>query len=302
MIKNVLLCGLGATGCIFANKINKCDDINLRILVDKPRFERYSKSPVQLNGEVLHFDYIFPEDDNYKADLIFITTKSDGLLCAVENIKNFVKPDTRIMSLLNGISSERVLAEKYGADKVITSYWIGHSAMRNGNKVTHDGVAKIVFGTKENSDERLNDIKELFEKSNINYENPEDIEYSIWLKYLMNVSTNQPSAVYNMTFGEMRNSKEIRELIKNLMGEVQKIAKAEGVKSTENMIEDAKKALRTMLPEGKTSMLQDVLAKRKTEVDIFAGTIIELGKKHGIPVPYNELMKEKIEAIHQNHS
>ena len=302
MIKNLLLCGLGATGCIFANKINKCDDINLRILVDKPRFERYSKSPVELNGEVLHFDYIFPEDDNYKADLILITTKSDGLLSAVENIKKFIKPDTIIMSLLNGISSEKIIAEKYGRDKVITSYWIGHSAMREGNKVTHDGVAKIVFGSKDKSDKRLPDVKELFEKAKIDYEIPEDIEYSIWLKYLMNVSTNQPSAVYNMTFGEMRNSKEIRELIKNLMEEVQKIAKAEGVKNTERMYGDAKNALRTMMSEGKTSMLQDVLAKRKTEVDIFAGTIIELGKKHGIQVPYNELMREKIEAIHQSYS
>ena len=158
------------------------------------------------------------------------------------------------------------------------------------------------FGLKDKSDKRLLDVKELFEKAKIDYEIPEDIEYSIWLKYLMNVSTNQPSAVYNMTFGEMRNSKEIRELIKNLMDEVQKIAKAEGVKNTERMYEDAKNALRTMMSEGKTSMLQDVLAKRKTEVDIFAGTIIELGKKHGIQVPYNELMREKIEAIHQSYS
>ena len=301
MIKNVLLCGLGATGCIFADKIKKSDDINLKILVDKSRFERYSKTPMELNGEVIEFDYILPENDDFKADLILITTKSDGLLSAVENIKNFVSDNTIIMSLLNGISSEKIIAEKYGANKVITSYWIGHSAMRDGNKVVHDGVAKIVFGSKDKSDKRLEDIKDLFEKSHINYEIPEDIEYSIWLKYLMNVSTNQPSAVYNMTFGEMRKSKEVRELIKNLMEEVQKIAKAEGVKNTDRMYEDAKKSLRTMMSEGKTSMLQDVLAKRKTEVDIFAGTIIKLGQKHNIPTPYNQMMKEKIDTIHLNY-
>ena len=301
MIRNVLICGLGATGCIFANKIKKSDDINLKILADKSRFERYTKTPMELNGEVIEFDYILPENNDFKADLILITTKSDGLLSAVENIKNFVKDDTIIMSLLNGITSEKIIAEEYGFDKVITSYWIGHSAMREGNKVVHDGVAKIVFGSKDKSDKRLKDIKELFEKSDINYEIPEDIEYSIWLKYLMNVSTNQPSAVYNMTFGEMRNNAEIRDLVKNLMKEVQMVAKAEGVKNTEKMYEDAKKSLRTMMSEGKTSMLQDVLAKRKTEVDIFAGTMIKLGAKHNIPVPYNKLMQEKIELIHQQY-
>ena len=55
------------------------------------------------------------------------------------------------------------------------------------------------------------------------------------------------------------------------------------------------------MSDGKTSMLQDVLAKRKTEVDIFAGTIIELGQKHNIPTPYNEMIKEKIDAIHLNY-
>lgn len=302
MIKNVLMCGLGATGCIFANKINKNKNVDFRILVDSQRLERYSKNPMELNGEILKFNYILPENEDFKADLILITTKSDGLISAVENIRNFVKDDTVIMSLLNGVTSEKIISDAYGLDKVITSYWIGHSAMREGNKVIHDGVAKIVFGSKDKSDKRLEDIKKLFEKSDINYEIPEDIEYSIWLKYLMNVSTNQPSAVYNMTFGEMRKSKEVRELVKNLMTEVQKIAKAEGIKNTEKMYEDAKKALRLMTPEGKTSMLQDILAKRKTEVDIFAGTMIELGKKHNIPVPYNEMMMREIEKEYKSSS
>ena len=56
-----------------------------------------------------------------------------------------------------------------------------------------------------------------------------------------------------------------------------------------------------MTPEGKASTLQDVLAKRITEVDMFAGAIIELGAKHNIPVPYNAFMKEMIDIIHLNY-
>ena len=300
MIKNVLMCGLGATGCIFADKINKNKDFDFRILVDSVRFERYTKNPMELNGRILEFNYILPENKDFKADLILITTKFDGLKSAVENIKNFVKDDTIIMSLLNGVTSEKIIAEKHGQDKVITSYWIGHSAMREGNKVTHDGVGKIVFGSKDGLTEKVLNVKDFFEKSKIDYEIPEDIDYSIWLKYMLNVSTNQPSAVFGATFGEMRESEKIRDIVKNLMMEVQLIAKAEGVKNTERMYEDAKNALRGMIPEGKTSMLQDVLAKRKTEVDIFAGTMIEFGKKHNIPVPYNEMIKTKIEDIEKN--
>ena len=56
-----------------------------------------------------------------------------------------------------------------------------------------------------------------------------------------------------------------------------------------------------MSPTGKTSMLQDVLSKRKTEVDIFAGTMIEYGKKYNIPTPYNTVIKNIIESIEQNY-
>lgn len=301
MIKNVLMCGIGATGCIFANKINKNKDFDFRILVDSERLERYTKKPMELNGEILNFNYILPESEDFKADIILITTKSDGLNSAIENIKNFVNKDTIIMSLLNGVTSERIISKEYGEDKVITSYWIGHSAMREENKVTHDGVGKIVFGSKKGLTENVLKVKDFFEKCRIDYEIPEDIEYNLWLKYMLNVSTNQPSAVYQMTFGEMRKSEKIRNIVQNLMKEVQMVAEAEGIKNTDKMFEDAKNALRTMMPDGKTSMLQDVLAKRKTEVDIFAGTMIELGKKHNIPVPYNELMQERLELIHQHY-
>lgn len=300
MIKNVLLCGLGAVGSIYANKIN--DYADLRILVDKSRLERYTNSPLCLNDKILNLKYILPEEENFKADLIIISTKNDALPVACKNIENFVKNDTIIISLLNGIVSEKICAEKYGWDKLLLSYWIGHSAMRSGNKVVHDGVGTLVFGSKNPNNKNVLRLKEFFDFANIEYEIPEDIEYNLWRKFMLNVAANQPSAVYGVTFGEMQNNPELGELIKKLMEEVQNVAKAEGVKNTERMVSDALISLSKMCPEGKTSMLQDVLAKRKTEVDFFAGTVIELGKKNNIKTPYNQMMKDKIETIHQSYS
>ena len=54
-----------------------------------------------------------------------------------------------------------------------------------------------------------------------------------------------------------------------------------------------------MCPEGKTSMLQDIEAGRKTEVEMFAGAVIEMGKKYNIPTPYNKMLKEMIEIIEE---
>ena len=73
----------------------------MRILVDKNRLERYKKNPTVFNRRVLNFNYILPEATDFKADLIIIATKFDGLQEVITNIKNFVHEGTIILSLLN---------------------------------------------------------------------------------------------------------------------------------------------------------------------------------------------------------
>mgnify|MGYP004476454529 FL=1 len=299
-IKNVLVCGIGAVGSIYADKIEKFTPQNLRVLVDKARLERYKKNPTVFNGRVLDFNYILPNDTSFKADLIIIATKFDGLNDVIKNIKNFVYDDTVILSLLNGVTSEKIIAKTYGREKLLYSYFIGHSAIRDGRNITHDDVNTIVYGSENSNDfENVERIQDFFEQAGINYLIPDDIIHSLWLKYMLNVSANQTTAILRMNFGEMLENDKCMDFAINVMKEVQAIAKAEGVRNTESMIDETIEHLHTMIPEGKTSMLQDVEAGRKTEVEMFAGTVIKLGKEFGIPTPYNKIIKEMIEIIHR---
>lgn len=300
-IKNVLICGLGAIGSIYADKIQKFNPDSLRVLVDEERFERYSSNPIIFNGNELHFNYILPNDDNFKADLVIIATKYDGLSDVIKNMKNFIQSDTVILALLNGVTSEKIIAETYGREKLLYSYFIGHSAVRTGRNVIHDDVNTIVYGSENTADiENVQRVKKYFDSVGINYKIPEDIMHSLWLKYMLNVSANQSTAILRLTFGEMLANEKCMDFAINIMKEVQQIAKAEGVKNTDIMIDETIAHLHKMIPEGKTSMLQDVEAGRKTEVDMFAGTVIELGLKHNIQTPYNQIIKEILDAIYQN--
>ncbi len=303
-IKNVVICGIGAVGSIYANKINEYNSNFLRVLVDRTRLQNYTTNPKIFNGKPLYFNYILPENNDFKADLIIIATKFDGLNETIKNIKNFVKEDTIILSLLNGVTSEELIAEKYGWKHTLLSYFIGHSAMRYGNNITHDGVGTVVFGIKDKTQTDIRDIelvKNYFDKVGLDYKIPDDMQRDLWLKFMLNVSSNQPSAILGMTFGQMQSNQKFMDFFVKIMEEVRKIAKAQGVKNTETMIDEALETFNKMIPEGKTSMLQDVESKRKTEVEMFAGTIIELGKKHNIPTPYNQIMKEMIEIIHESY-
>ena len=303
-IEKVLVCGIGAIGSIYANAINEYDSKNLRILVDKKRLENYTQNPKIFNGKPLNFNYILPDATDFKADLIIIATKFDGLNDVIKNMANFVKNDTVIISLLNGVTSEEIISKKYGWKNLPIAYYIGHSAMRDGNNITHDGVGTIVFGINDKtktSEECLERIKKYFDKAKIEYKIPEDMPHAYWLKYMLNVSSNQPSAILRMTFGDMQSNKKFMEFLVKIMKEVQAIAKAEGIKNTDKMIDEALKSFSKMTADGKPSTLQDVEGHRKTEVDMFAGTMIEFGKKHNIPTPYNMVLKDMLEVIQEGY-
>ena len=291
-MKKVIICGLGAVGMTYAVKLRgKCE---LKILVDAKRLERYTNNKPLFNGEEQTFDYILPSDSSFVADLIIIATKSYGLIPAIGNIKNFTTSDTTIISLLNGISSEELIQKTYPQAKVLKSYFIGHSAVRDGDSVTQDGVGTIVV---ENNPE----IGIFFEECGIDYSVPDDIDYSMWLKFTMNIFSNQVSAILNMTFGDLKKNKTFIEFAKKIIAEVRQIAEKKGVNNTENLEKDALYALSLMCNEGKTSMHQDILAGRKTEVDIFAGEIIKLGKEFNVLTPYNQVLYDLIKIAEENN-
>ena len=301
-IKNVIICGLGAIGTIYALKLKGCT--NLKILADEKRIERYKKNPVIFNGTECDFSFILPEEKNFNADLVIIAVKNSGLDAAADSIKNFVDENTIILSLLNGISSEEYLASIYGWEKLLFSYFVGHTSTRKGTEISFDGVGEIVFGEKENSNlsKKVLAVKNLFEDAKIDYSIPEDMEYSMWKKFLVNVGTNQASAILGGAYKLFQNSEKSMNLAKNFMKEAQKIAEVSGIKNSEKMLDEALEIINSMLPETKSSMLQDVEAARKTEVEIFAGKVVELGKKFNIPTPYNKIAFEIISALDEKSS
>ena len=287
----VIICGLGAVGLTFAVKFRKkCE---LRILVDEERLARYKKNKPTLNGAEQNFEYILPSED-FEPDLIIISTKSSGLASAIESIKNFVRKDTIIISLLNGVSSEEIIANAYPEAKVLKSYFIGHSAVREGNLVTQDGVGEIVV-------ENDSDVIKILKDAGVDYTAPDDMNYSLWLKFTMNVFSNQASAILNMTFGDLKKNSAFIDFAKKVISEVRVVAEKKGINNLENLEYDALKALARMCDEGKTSMYQDILAGRKTEVDIFAGEVIRLGKEFNISTPYNQVMYDMIKVLEEKN-
>lgn len=294
-IKNVLICGLGAIGGYYASVISNNSRFNLKVLIDGNRLEKYKKYPRIINDKIYNFDYILPSDTTYSADLIIIATKSSGLNAAIKNIENFVNDNTVILSFMNGISSEVELEKHYGEDKVLYSYLLGHTFFRKDCVITHDGNAKIIFGSKYKDDKKVDTVKEFFDEIGVQSEISHNIITSLWNKFCFNCCANQLSAITGQTFGELRTNEKSLSIMKCIANEVSLIAEREGIQGYDEFWENTKRSLDLMIPEGKTSMLQDVEAGVKPETDIFGKTVVEYGKKHGVEIVYNKIISDLID-------
>jgi 2-dehydropantoate 2-reductase len=300
-ISQVIIVGLGAIGTIYAAKLQRYDPACVRVVVDSNRMERYRAQGVTLNGVRHDFNYVLPEATPHKADLILIATKADALDDAITAIEAFVHDETIILALLNGITSEEKIAERYGREKVLHSYFIGHGSTRVGNMVSHDGVGRIVFG-EANAPARtpkVDAVCRFFDRAGIDYETPDDILFSMWCKFVVNVGINQASAILRASYGDFQRSAEVYAVATDLMREAVLIAEKVGIRNVDAILPWCDNFIRNMPPAFKSSMLQDIEAGKKTEVDIFGGAVCLLGERYGIPTPHNAMLVRLIKALEE---
>ena len=302
-IKTIAVIGAGAMGACYGSKFYEIDHNCISLVAKGDRYNRLKERGLIVNNKHYFFNIIRPEEKTPPSDFIIVAVKHHHLEKAIKDMSNRVGENTLIMSIMNGIESEEQIAAVYGADKLLYALAVGIDATRYGNSVTFSQQGKLFFGDSHNLhlSERVVRIRSLFDQAGILYEIPEDMIRTLWWKFMINAGVNQASAALGAPYSVFQNSREARELMESAMREVITIAQAEGIHLVEEDIEEWNSFLATLSPQGKTSMLQDVEAKRKTEVEMFAGKVIELGKKHGIPTPINQTLYRFIKIIEESY-
>lgn len=300
-IKTVSIIGLGALGILFGNHLSKHmfkDD--LRIIADSKRVDRYKSEHVYCNGEVCDFNYITPESDYSPADLLIFSVKSNGLASAIKAVEKQVGPNTIIISLLNGISSEEIIGQTFGMDNLLYSVAQGMDAVKVHNKLTYEHMGMICFGDIKpgiHPSEKVEAVTQFFKKTGLPYEVDVNMQKRLWGKFMLNVGVNQAVAVYECDYGGILKEGAARNTMISAMKEVLTLSEKENVSLTQADLDYWLKVLEGLSPQGKPSMRQDLEAKRYSEVELFAGTVLSLGKKHGLFFPTNQMLYNKIKEM-----
>ena len=297
-IKTVAIVGMGALGMLYGEQLQKVLPAGaVRFVMDEERFKRHKNDKYEVNGVEQSFT-LQSVAQAEPVDLVIVATKFSGLNEALEEMQGLVGPQTIIFSVLNGISSEEYIKERYGDDNLLYCVALGMDAVREGTSLTyqHKGILKLGMLAKKQRP-ALAAVMALLEKAGIQYVIEEDILHALWAKLLLNVGINQTCMVYETNYGGAFTNEEARQDMFAAMHEVITVAQREGIKLTEADFEGCVKVLGGLSPEGLPSMRQDAMSKRKSEVELFAGTIIRLGAKHNVPTPVNQRYYDIIKAM-----
>lgn len=303
MIQKVALIGMGAIGAFFAPRLYETLGEDFWLIAAGERKKRLSTRGVTLNG----INYRFPihePSDKQKADLVIIATKEMGLDSALEDVKNCVGPNTLILPILNGIESEERTAAVYGWERVLYSYMRIPIVMKDGCADFDPNGGYVFFGEKKNEvlSPRVQAVDEVMTRCGIPHQIPEDMIHGIWFKFMTNIGENMTCALLGVPYGAFRSSEDADFIRVEAMKEVAAIAAKKGIKLGEKEFDKLKELLKTAPAANKPSTLQDIEAGRPTEVAMFSGTVMRLGKELDVPTPVNALLYHGIRVLEEKNA
>ena len=261
----------------------------------------FSPMNVQLDGD---------DRTMVQPDLIVICVKYGALPEAVQITRQIADDHTIILCPMNGVDTEERIAQQMGKAHILHSLMYIASE-RSGNQIhIHDGVDPCIhFGraegygdpscTDDASDEDLRLVRELFETTGIHHQYRKNIITAMWNKYALNISTNIAQAITGCCYGSYKTSPFMNRLGLLLCEEVHEVARQKGITCTF----DFQHTLDTIgtNDSARFSTLQDLMARRETEVDMFCGAVMRMGKECGVRTPYNEFAYLTIKALEEKN-
>lgn len=297
-IKSVAILGAGAIGAYFVYGFSAAQNIDFCLIAKGERKDRLQRDGICINGTVYKPAVKTPEEAK-GVDLLLVATKYTGLRAALDDIRTVVTPHTTVLSLLNGIDSEEIIGTVIDPSQIVYSLMRINSE-RNGNSVTFNAekTPGLFAGEKdsENESERLVAIRRLLAKTTLKYNFCKDIISDQWLKYTLNIAYNLPQAVLGVGYASYFDSDHVGFIRDRLEAEARQVAAAYGI--TFGPLENTRPR---WLEKARFSTLQDLEAKRHTEIDMFCRVLMEKAGVKGIQVPFTEYTYHAIKALEEKN-
>ena len=298
MIKTVGIIGAGSVGSALMYEMYKRDPENVYLLATGARAERLISKGISVNNEVFTPKVYSDPSQGISIDLLILAAKTYSMDSVIEDIRPLINKDTILLPIENGITTSTRLEKEFPENRVFYGVVLRTDAHRMSRRVYYTTLGEMQIGYAENRDPKPEVIEayERLKELGVNVKVYEDMRRAKWRKWMLNTGASQTAVEVQAECGFFGQVEEVRSLMKMLMDEILEIAWAEGVDLNEEDRDEIIEILVNFPPDKKMSMLQDYEAGRPIEIDEYAGEVVRLGKKHGIPTPANEILYLAITA------
>lgn len=300
-IKSVAVLGAGAVGSYVIWGLSQKPEVRLGVIAEGERADRLRKNGCANNGRIYHPEVWSPEEA-HNVDLLVVALKYGSLEGALESIQKVTGEHTVIMSLMNGVDSEEIIGRTVGMEHVLPALIkVASHKEEDGYHFDPSTTLGIIFGEPSApfDSERVKAVEKLFADTGIHFRSTEYIQEEIWCKFCLNVCSNLPQAILGAGVGCYRDSVHMKAISDGLKRELEAVAQAKGIDMSKTESSSGRGS--AVPPSARYSTLQDLDAGRHTEIDMFSGTLVRMGKELGIPMPYNEYTYHMIKALEEKN-
>jgi len=306
-LRKIAIVGPGAMGCLYASLLAKSKEEVWLVDKDFERALKIKEGGLTLETASGKSNLAVKATADIKeiseAGLVIISVKSYDTKVAITRVKPLVGNDTLVLTLQNGLGNIEIISEAVGAERVIGGVTSMGSTLIGHGHVRHAGEGDTIIGRLDGrTPVDLRHIREVFNKAGIVTKISRDIKGLLWSKLIINIGINALTAITRLTNGRLLEFENTRKILREAVSEATRIAKRKRIKLIYDDPLAKTEAVCEATAENVSSMLQDVLKKKRTEIDFINGVIVRQGQELGIPVPVNALLAGLVKTIESSYS
>jgi 2-dehydropantoate 2-reductase len=298
----IVIVGPGAMGCLFAAFLSKSKEEIWLLDKIKERSNQINQKGISLEGvsgkSHAQVKCTCDAKEIGEADLVVICVKSYDTKEAIIRSKALVGENTSVLTLQNGIGNIEIIGEVVGSDKVIGGVTNEGATLLDAGRIKHAGKGETVVGRIDGKiPVQMRSIREIFNKAGFVMRISRDIKGLLWSKLIINVGINALTAITRLNNGKLVDFEGTRKILRSAVTEATRIAKRKRIKLIYDDPLAKVEAVCEATGSNVSSMLQDVLRKKRTEIDFINGVIVRQAQELGIPAPVNSVLVDLVKTI-----
>ncbi len=302
----IAIVGPGAMGNLFAAFLSKTQEVTL-LDKDGRRAQRISDNGIRIEGVSGEWQASVKVTGDVSAvkevDLLVLCVKSYDTKEAISRVKPLIGENTLVLTLQNGLGNTEVIGEVVGQEKVLGGVTNQGATLLADGRIRHAGKGETVIGRIDGKiPVQLREIREAFNKVGLETRISRDIKGLIWSKLIINVGINALTAVTRLNNGRIAEFDGTARILRYAVTEAVKIAKKKRIKLIYDDPLAKVEAVCEATSANVSSMLQDIIKKKKTEIDFINGVIVRQGQSLGIPTPVNAVLVDLVKTIEASYA